>query len=84
MFSKELSDEENVAVIFRMSEAYQLMKLRKYQDALNRYEAIVINYPKSYLVGAAKAQIKLCKNIIAGKFTIPHPGEGDREHAMDK
>lgn len=64
VFTEKLSDEENIAVIFRMIIAFQFMRLKEYDRALQNYIDILAQYPQSFLAVRVKAQIDTCRELI--------------------
>ena len=63
VFTAQLSDEENIAIIFRTLIAFQFMRLKEYDRSLQAYEAILTQYPQSFLADSVKVQIDTCKEI---------------------
>ena len=63
VFTAQLSDEENIAIIFRMLIAFQFMRLKDYDRALQTYEAILTQYPQSFLADSVRVQIDTCKEL---------------------
>ena len=63
VFTVQLSDEENIAIIFRMLIAFQYMRLKEYDRALQTYEALLTHYPQSFLSDSVKVQINICREL---------------------
>ena len=63
VFTAQLSDEENIAIIFRMLIAFQFMRLKDYDRALQTYEPILTQYPQSFLADSVRVQIDTCKEL---------------------
>ena len=63
VFTVQLSDEENIAIIFRMLIAFQYMRLKEYDRALQTYEALLTQYPQGFLADSVKVQIDTCREL---------------------